>query len=260
VTSSPDREYWEDRALKHGRLAGGYLDSWSEDYEQPLRWQAFTRICPIAPGQRVLDVGCGTGRMSVAIANLGADVVGADLSARMIEMAEPHPHVQYRVASADEIDYPDRSFDVVVTFTVLQHITDPGQLQRALRNLRRMLTDSGRFFVLEYSPFGKLPTAGLHYMRYRTHRQWIELITEQGFRLESSTGVRYLGRRAHALWRRLRGGKAQSGGGTRLIHLTQAVERGISRVPLLRERSDLHAYLFLKRGGTRSYNAGRGVS
>lgn len=268
MTTSPDRDYWEDRALTHGRLAGGYLDPWNETYEQPLRWAAFRRICPIVPGLRVLDVGCGTGRWSVRMADMGAQVLGADISARMIEMAEPHPRVEYQVAAAHELDCPDRYFDVVVSVTVLQHITDPGELQRALHNLRRMLKDSGRFFVLEYSPLRTLPSQELTYMRYRTQKQWIELMAKEGFQLRSSTGIRFIGRRAYSLWRRLRGARpaptsssassavatgvsggeaaGSSGGEATLLRLTQAMERGISRVAFLRQRSDLHAYVFVK--------------
>jgi SAM-dependent methyltransferase len=268
VTTSPDRDYWEGRALKHGRLAGGYLDPWNETFEQPLRWSAFKRICPLEPGLRVLDVGCGTGRWSVRMADLGAQVLGADISSTMIEMAEPHPSVEYRVAAAHELDCPDRHFDVVVSVTVLQHITDPGELDRALQNLRRMLKDAGRFFVLEYSPLRTLPSQELTYMRYRTHRQWIELMAKEGFRLRSSMGIRFIGRKAYGPWRRLRGTRAltssssgspaatsgvasgeaagMSGGDAALLRAAQAVERGIGRVGFLRQRSDLHAYVFVK--------------
>ena len=267
MTTSPDRDYWEGRALKHGRLAGGYLDSWNETFEQPLRWSAFKRICPIGPGLRVLDVGCGTGRWSVRMADMGAQVLGADISARMIEMAEPHPGVEYRVAAAHELDCPDRDFDVVVSVTVLQHITDPGELERALQNVRRMLKDTGRFFVLEYSPLRTLPSQELTYMRYRTHKQWIELMATEGFRLRSSTGIRFIGRKAYGAWRRLRGTRPAttsssaspvaasgvsrgepagiSGGEAALLRTAQAVERGIGRVGFLRQRSDLHAYVFV---------------
>lgn len=266
MTSSPDRQYWEERALKHGRLACGYLDPRHEVYERPLRWAAFTRLCPIRSGQRVLDIGCGVGRWSVRMAAQGAQVLGVDISSRMIDMAEPHAGVEYRVAAAHELDCPDQSFDVVVSVTVLQHITDPDELKRALRNLRRMLKDSGRFFVLEYSPLRTLPSNELTYMRYRTNQQWIDLMAGEGFALSSSGGVRFVGHRAYGIWRRLRRGRpaastpvaapvveapegeaaAVSGAEAKLMRVAQGMERAIARTPLLRQRSDLHAYVFVK--------------
>ena len=265
--TSSDRQYWEERAVKHGRLACGYLDPRHQVYEQPLRWAAFARMSPITPGERVLDIGCGVGTWSVRMAEQGAQVLGVDISAAMIDMAEPHAGVAYRVAAAHELDCPDRYFDLMVSVTVLQHITDPEELKRALRNLRRMLKDSGRFFVLEYSPLHSVPNQELTYMRYRTHRQWIDLMAGEGFTLASSGGVRFIGHRAYGAYRRLRQSRhaaspavatpasaiaatstAPSLSSTEsvLMRMAQATERAIARTPLIRQRSDLHAYVFVK--------------
>jgi len=270
VTSS-DRQYWEERAVRHGRLACGYLDPRHQVYEQPLRWAAFARMSPIKPGERVLDIGCGVGTWSVRMAEQGAQVLGVDISAAMIDMAEPHAGVEYRVAAAHELDCPDGYFDLVVSVTVLQHITDPEELKRALRNLRRMLKDSGRFFVLEYSPLHSVPSQELTYMRYRTHQQWIELMAGEGFALSASGGVRFIGHRAYGAYRRLRQSRhaaspavatpasaiaatptAPSVSSTEsvLMRMAQATERAIARTPLLRQRSDLHAYVFVKTVGS----------
>lgn len=269
--TSSDRQYWEERAVKHGRLACGYLDPRHQVYEQPLRWAAFARMSPIKPGERVLDIGCGVGTWSVRMAEQGAQVLGVDISAAMIDMAEPHAGVEYRVAAAHELDCPDGYFDLVVSVTVLQHITDPEELKRALRNLRRMLKDSGRFFVLEYSPLHSVPSQELTYMRYRTHQQWIDLMAGAGFALASSGGVRFVGHRAYGAYRSLRQSRraappaavasaparvatptapSLSSVESALMRMAQATERAIARTPLLRQRSDLHAYVFVKTPGS----------
>ena len=267
--TTSDRQYWEERAVKHGRLACGYLDPRHQVYEQPLRWAAFARMSPIKPGELVLDIGCGVGTWSVRMAEQGAQVLGVDISAAMIDMAEPHAGVEYRVAAAHELDCPDRYFDLVVSVTVLQHITDPEELKRALRNLRRMLKDSGRFFVLEYSPRHSVPSQELTYMRYRTHQQWIDLMAGEGFALASSGGVRFIGHRAYGAYRRLRQSRhapptataaaasppapaaapaapSLSSAESVLMRMAQATERAIARTPVIRQRSDLHAYVFVK--------------
>src|SRR5689334_22090747 len=68
-------------------------------------------LCP-APDV-ALDVGCGTGQLSVLLAENFRSVVATDASARQIESAVPHPRVDYRVAAAERSGLPDRSVDLV---------------------------------------------------------------------------------------------------------------------------------------------------
>jgi hypothetical protein len=152
-------------------------------------------------------------------------------------------------------------FDVIVSFTVLQHITDPDELALTLRNLRRMLKDDGRLFVLEFSPRGSLPRTALTYMHFRTYRQWLDVITREGFDLVSSGGVRFIGYRLYAVLQKLRHGRrsAATAGlssdspvvGSRLLVTSSLraiwpAERIVGRIPWLNQRSDVHAFVFNK--------------
>jgi SAM-dependent methyltransferase len=72
-------------------------------------------LADAAPGADLaLDCGCGTGQLSVLLAERFAKVVATDASARQIENAEPHPAVEYRVAPAEASGLPGKSADLVV--------------------------------------------------------------------------------------------------------------------------------------------------
>jgi ubiquinone/menaquinone biosynthesis C-methylase UbiE len=61
-----------------------------------------------------LDVGCGTGQLSVLLARRFGRVIATDASAKQIEAADPHDGVEYRVATAEASGLPDASVDLVV--------------------------------------------------------------------------------------------------------------------------------------------------
>ena len=83
-------------------------------------------------GKRVLDVGCGGGILSDAMARRGADVLGIDLSTKALRVASLHaleantPSVQYREVSAETLAAESPSeFDVVTCMEMLEHVPDP---------------------------------------------------------------------------------------------------------------------------------------
>jgi SAM-dependent methyltransferase len=72
------------------------------------------------PGERMLDVGCGTGAVALLAAERGADVVGSDLSPVLIETAKAQAaakgaRIEFEVGDAESLSYPDASFDVVAS-------------------------------------------------------------------------------------------------------------------------------------------------
>jgi len=83
-------------------------------------------------GKRVLDVGCGGGILSDAMARRGADVLGIDLSSKALRVASLHaleantPSVQYREVSAEALAAESPCvFDVVTCMEMLEHVPDP---------------------------------------------------------------------------------------------------------------------------------------
>jgi len=90
--------------------------------------QTFAAFARLADARRVLDVGCGTGALAVAILEQApqAEVVGIDPSAAFVEHARAHspPGVRFEVADAQHLPFPDASFDVACACLVLNFIPD----------------------------------------------------------------------------------------------------------------------------------------
>lgn len=106
----------------------------------PVRLEYMKARTPLA-GKRVLDVGCGGGLLSEALARLGATVTGIDLAPLTVEVAELHAlssglSVEYLRQSAEmhALEHP-ASYDVVACMEMLEHVPDPGSVLRALSTL-----------------------------------------------------------------------------------------------------------------------------
>ena len=107
----------------------------------PLRLDWIAKLAPLA-GAKALDVGCGGGILSDAMARQGAQVTGIDLSTKALKVAQLHaleaqtPGVQYREISAEDMaaEQPG-AFDVVTCMEMLEHVPDPGSVVRACASL-----------------------------------------------------------------------------------------------------------------------------
>lgn len=90
----------------------------------------------IAPGTRLLDIGCGAGRFMVLASQRGATVSGIDAAAPLIALArERLPEADLRVGDMEALPYNDDSFDVVVGLDAFSFAADP---VRALREAARV--------------------------------------------------------------------------------------------------------------------------
>jgi 2-polyprenyl-6-hydroxyphenyl methylase/3-demethylubiquinone-9 3-methyltransferase len=109
----------------------------------PLRLRYIEQALAL-PGANVLDVGCGGGILSEAMAMRGARVLGIDLSQAVLDVAELHAldaklEIQYRCVAAEDLAaaQPD-SFDLVTCMEMLEHVPDPAASLRALANLAKV--------------------------------------------------------------------------------------------------------------------------
>jgi len=104
-------------------------------------------------GKRVLEVGVGLGTDFVQFARAGADMTGIDLTEAAVEavrdrLALEGLEADLRVADAEELPFPDGSFDLVYSWGVLHHTPDT---ERALAEVRRVLRPDGEAKIMLYS-------------------------------------------------------------------------------------------------------------
>lgn len=113
----------------------------------------------LRPGERVLELGCGTGSMwqGVTLPD-GCHVTLTDLSVGMLETAQQntaHLHADYAVCDAMALPYADAAFDVVIANMMLYHVPD---IDCALQEIRRVLKPEGRFFAATFGEHGAVET------------------------------------------------------------------------------------------------------
>lgn len=103
-------------------------------------------------GARILDAGCGPGRVAGLLATAGHDVVGVDVDPELIEAAEQdHPGPRYLVGDLAELDLPARGiaepFDVIVSAGNVMTFVAPSTRVEILRRLRAHCADDGRTVI-----------------------------------------------------------------------------------------------------------------
>ncbi len=111
------------------------------------------RMADVRPGQRVLDIGCGTGNLLLALGRAapGADLTGLDPDARTLARAARKAHragvaVTWRPGFAEELPYPDGALDRMFSSLMLHHLHDKDAL---LAEVRRVLRPDGLFVLAD---------------------------------------------------------------------------------------------------------------
>jgi SAM-dependent methyltransferase len=126
---------WED-------VAGEWASFARSGDDVPFGWHgdAFFELVP-PPPSKTLDAGCGEGRLARRLAAAGHDVVALDASPTLVRLArEADPSGDYRVADVIALPFDDETFDLVVSFMVLQDVED---YEQAIRDAARVLQPGG---------------------------------------------------------------------------------------------------------------------
>ena len=148
-----------------------YEDFWADAPADPEPWAWERRrallLGEVAPGERVLDLGCGAGRFVAALARAGADPVGVELAENALERARRNaPGADLRLLEPDgSVPLEHASVDLVWCSEVLEHAADG---QHLLLEARRVLRSGGRLLVTV--PFhGRLKAAAIALTRFEAH-------------------------------------------------------------------------------------------
>lgn len=125
---------------------GSASRAWSSPTSIRLRY-AERMLGSLHPGARVLEVGCGAGQFIRAIKRYRPDLAcsGSDISAKAIAAAqEAYDGVTYTVSSEDKLPFTNDTFDAVLVFDVLEHVSNPGLF---LQEIRRVLDRGGLLYL-----------------------------------------------------------------------------------------------------------------
>jgi ubiquinone/menaquinone biosynthesis C-methylase UbiE len=162
--------------------------------------QVLARLVALAnpqPDWHALDVATGTGHTAFALAPYVAHVIGTDLTPEMLAEARKLQaelgltNVEFRVADAHQLPFEDGQFDLVTSRRAPHHFSD---IQRALREMRRVLRTGGRLVIDDRSvPEDDFVDACMneldwyhdesHVRQYRPS-EWLNMLGEAGFAVE----------------------------------------------------------------------------
>jgi ubiquinone/menaquinone biosynthesis C-methylase UbiE len=138
-------------------MATALFDTWTDRYDnwfaspigQLVRWyeaELLLHFLEPQPGERILDVGCGTGIFTVDVLKSGAWVTGIDLSASMLSRAVARGGASFSGLCANmcALPFADNSFDRVFSMTAIEFVADGAQ---AIAELNRVVKPGGRVVV-----------------------------------------------------------------------------------------------------------------
>jgi len=159
-----------------GHVANWYHEHVSESddtYHEKVIKPNLLRVLGDVNGKLVLDVACGQGFFSRALASVGAHVTGADIAPELIAIAKKlgPASIHYLAAPAARMPLPDASFDAAICVLALQNIKD---LSGALAQISHLLKSGGSFVLVlnhpafripRHSQWGFDPDAGIQFRR-----------------------------------------------------------------------------------------------
>jgi ubiquinone/menaquinone biosynthesis C-methylase UbiE len=141
--------------------AAGYdvLVGWMTLGQEPALRQMTVELAQVKPGDQVLDVGCGTGSLTIAAkraAGAAGEVHGIDSAPDMIELArrkatQVGAQVDFQVGLIEDIPFPEAKFDLVLSSLMLHHLPDDLKREGFLE-IHRVLKPGGRFVAVDFDP------------------------------------------------------------------------------------------------------------
>jgi ubiquinone/menaquinone biosynthesis C-methylase UbiE len=141
------RAAWDESSKSYDSCHGHGIKS----DEERIAWRgALERAMGRGP-HRILDVGCGTGEISLLLAQMGHRVTGIDLSQKMIDLANSKAQssglqAQFQIGDAESLTFDANSYDIVINRHLLWTLPHP---EKALLEWRRILKEGGAAILID---------------------------------------------------------------------------------------------------------------
>jgi ubiquinone/menaquinone biosynthesis C-methylase UbiE len=111
----------------------------------------------IKEGDKILDLGCGNGRMLEFLKGKNVDYIGVDNSEKLINIArDKHPSINFQVADALNLTFPDNSFDKIISIAVLHHIPSDDFREKFIKEAKRVLKPGGLLIITVWDLWHKI--------------------------------------------------------------------------------------------------------
>ena len=213
MTAAPTSNNFDQAELdKFAALANRWWDA--DGPQKPLHALNPVRLQYVAEraalrGARVLDIGCGGGLLSEALAKQGAQVTAIDLAPELVKVARLHGlesgvQVDYRVQAAEDLAAEQAgTFDVVTCMEMLEHVPDPGAIIAACQ---RLLRPGGKLFLSTINRTAAafavavvgaeyiarlLPRGTHHYQEFIKPAELGAWLRQSGLQLQDVSGMAY---------------------------------------------------------------------
>lgn len=143
------RERWNKSAQRYDRSPGHGIQS----EQEKEAWKSLLSKALGSETLDILDVGCGTGVISLLLSEMGHNVTGIDLSEGMLEKAKENAnnfnlHLDFRPGDAENIPFENESFDIVINRHLLWTLPNP---EEAMNEWRRVLKPEGKVIIIDGS-------------------------------------------------------------------------------------------------------------
>ena len=142
-----DKEYARCLLEKTRKDYDQIAESFSKTREYIPEEQKSLLLQYITPGDKVLDLGCGNGRFS-EVFRQNIEYIGVDSSRKMIEVAKTkYPEVNFKIADALNLPFPENYFDKIFSFAVFHHIPSEELQLQFFKEARRILKPGGTLIL-----------------------------------------------------------------------------------------------------------------